>query len=95
MVENNSSSATDASIDDNEQNFPVHFFYPVRIAGLFLLWLTIFVVTFMTCLARKRKRVRVAREEELRRRGNTLHTDEGLNCMLAAGRMETLRRRIN
>jgi flagellar biosynthesis/type III secretory pathway M-ring protein FliF/YscJ len=95
MVKNNISSSTEDSINNNQQNFPQQFFYPIRIAGLILLWLTIFVVTFMMCVARKRKRVRVAREEEQRRRGNTLHTDEGLNSMLAAGRMETLRRRIN
>lgn len=96
MVSNNSTanSNTDGQKSTNEE-LSFTFFYPIRVVGLILLWFTMFVVTFMLCLARKRKKVREEREEDSRRRGNTLHTDEGLNTMLNAGRDVTLRRRIN
>jgi len=72
------------------------FFYPIRIVGLVLLFITILFVSFMFVLAQRRKKEREQEEEELRRGTTTaLRTNDGLNAMLEVGREVTLRRRMN
>lgn len=79
-----------------QQSFSFNdFFYPMRIAGLILLGITIFIVTFMICLAEKRKKLREEQVLTAEEGNGALHTNEGLNAMLDVGREVTLRRRMN
>jgi len=75
------------------------FFYPIRIAGLILLGITIFVVTFMICLAEKRKIIRELEEQDIlplaESNLRSLHTNEGLNAILDGGRQVALQKRMN
>jgi hypothetical protein len=74
------------------------FFYPIRIAGLILLSITIFVVTFMICLADKRKKSRELEEQDIlplaQSNIRSLHTNEGLNAILDGGRQVALQKRM-
>lgn len=110
LWESVSSSSSNSSSDDiivppirteqQQEAFTLQsFFYPIRIAGLILLGITIFGVTFMVCLAENRRKIRELGEQDIQPLSETnvisLNTNEGLNAILDGGREVALQKRIN